>query len=181
MYNLEMVFLGTHTFTFTLPSTAEVDVPGFEAVCTFQRLYELQAADEPAFTYAQAVCVSEVEDYDFRGEDSACVLVSHEAVRWVLCFPVGKRDGEYVPQTQSVPPDGVDIFYTFSSTAPSGAPIHPVLHLDDLRLLSPQPGDKLVVVRASHWCLDEHQDTVLILSEDVLEVEIIPASEVRVL
>jgi hypothetical protein len=40
------------------------------------------------------VCVSEVEDWDFRGSWFASALVSHEAVRWILCFPAGKRDWE---------------------------------------------------------------------------------------
>jgi hypothetical protein len=194
MDNLEMVFLGTHTFTFTLPSTAEVekknyetrDVPGFEAVCTFRRLDELLAAGEPAFTYAQAVCVSEVEDYDSRGIDFVSVLVSHEAVRWVLCFPLvqhwdeNPRANEYAPRTNSVPPDGDDMFYTFASTASPGAPVQAVPDLDSLKFLSPQPGDKLVVIRASDWHWDKQRDTVFILPEDVIEVETVSGSEVRV-
>ena len=32
MYNLEMVFLGTHTFTFTLPSTAKVEKENHETI-----------------------------------------------------------------------------------------------------------------------------------------------------
>jgi len=203
--NLEMVFLGTHTFTFNLPSTAEmeikegwanawetVDVPGFEAVCTFRNLDELQSTDEPMFSYAQAVCVSEIKDWHFRGdEEFSSVLVSHEAVRWVLCFPVGERDwdtcgldGHYVPQTQSVPPDGDDIFYTFASAASSASsktPIQAVPHLDDLKFLSPRPGDKLAVVRASNWQWDDRRDTVFIPPEELIEAEIISESEVRVL
>ena len=202
--NLQMVFLGTHTFTFNLPSTAEmeikegwanawetVDVPGFEAVCTFRNLDELQSTDEPMFSYAQAVCVSKIQDWDFRGMDFSSVLVSHEAVRWVLCFPVGERDwdtcgldGHYVPQTQSVPPDGDDIFYTFASAASSASsktPIQAVPHLDDLKFLSPRPGDKLAVVRASDWQWDDRRDTVFIPPEELIEAEIISESEVRVL
>ena len=197
----KMVFVGTHRFSFDLPSTAEmevkegwanewetVDVPGFEAVCTFRNLDELQSTDEPMFSYAQAVCVSEIEDWDFRGIDFSSVLVSHEAVRWVLCFPLGKRnwefrgqDGHYVPQTQSVPPDGDDIFYTFASSASPGAPVHAVPDLDSLKFLSPQPGDKLVVIRAGNWRWDERRDTVFILPEDVIELETVSGSEVRVL
>jgi len=196
MDNLKMVFLGTHTFTFNLPSTAEVeednyetvDVPGFEAVCTFRNLDELQSVDEPMFSYAQAVCVSEIEDWDFRGIDFSSVLVSHEAVRWVLCFPVGERDwdtcgrdGHYVPQTQSVPPDGDDVFYSFASAASPGAPVQAVPYLDSLKFLSPQPGDKLVVLRASDWNWDDRRNTVFIPPEEVIEVETVPESEVRVL
>jgi len=199
--NLEMVFLGTHTFTFNLPSTAEmevkegwanewetVDVPGFEAVCTFRNLDELRSTDEPMFSYAQAVCVSEIEDWDFRGVDFSSVLVSHEAVRWVLCFPVGERDwesraqdGDYVPQTQSVPPDGDDIFYTFASAFAPGAPVHAVPDLDSLKFLSPRPGDKLAVVRASDWQWDDRRDTVFIPPEELIEAETVSESEVRVL
>jgi len=193
MDNLEMVFLGTHTFTFTLPSTAQVekenhetiDVPGFEAVWMFQHLEELQAGDESAFTYAQAVAVSEIEDWHFRGVNFASVLVSHEAVRWVLCFPVIQEDGvHYALQTRTISPDGDDVFYTFDSVASAaspGAPVHAVPVLDNLRFLSPQPGDKLMVIRAGDCRWDENDDTVFILPEDVLEVEIIFASEVRVL
>jgi len=204
MDKLQMVFVGTHTFTFNLPATAEmevkegwantwetVDVPGFEAVCTFRRLDQLQATDEPAFSYAQAVCVTDVEDWDFRGGEFASVLVLPEAVRWVLCFPVGERDwescaqdGHYVPQTQSVPPDGDDIFYTFASAASSASsktPIQAVPHLDDLKFLSPRPGDKLAVVRASDWQWDDRRDTVFIPPEELIEAETISESEVRVL
>jgi hypothetical protein len=199
--NLKMVFLGTHTFTFNLPSTAEmevqegwanawetVDVPGFEAVCTFRSLNQLQSTDEPMFSYAQAVCVSEIEDWDFRGMDFSSVLVSHQAVRWVLCFPVGERDwesraqdGDYVPQTQSVPPDGDDIFYTFASAFAPGAPVHAVPDLDNLKFLSPRPGDKLAVVRASDWQWDDRRDTVFIPPEELIGAETVSESEVRVL
>jgi hypothetical protein len=199
--NLQMVFLGTHTFTFDLPATAEmevkegwanawetVDVPGFEAVCTFRNLDELQSTDEPMFSYAQAVCVSKIQDWDFRGMDFSSVLVSHEAVRWVLCFPVGERDwdsrgldGHYVPQTQSVPPDGDDIFYSFASAVSPGAPVHAVPNLDNLKFLSPRPGDKLAVVRASDWQWDDRRDTAYILPQDVIEVETVSKSEVRLL
>jgi hypothetical protein len=196
MDNLQMVFVGTHTFTFNLPATAEVEeenyetvnVPGFEAVCTFRRLDQLQATDEPAFSYTQAVCVTDVEDWDFRGGEFASVLVLPEAVRWVLCFPLGKRDwesrgrdGHYVPQTQSVPPDGDDIFYTFASAFAPGAPVHAVPDLDNLKFLSPRPGDKLAVVRASDWQWDDRRDTVFIPPEELIEAETISESEVRVL
>ena len=201
MDKLQMVFVGTHTFTFNLPATAEmevkegwantwetVDVPGFEAVCTFRSLNELQSTDEPMFSYAQAVCVSEIEDWDFRGMEFSSVLVLPEAVRWVLCFPVGERDwescaqdGHYVPQTQSVPPDGDDIFYTFASAVSPGAPVHAVPDLDSLKFLSPRPGDKLAVVRASDWQWDDRQDTVFIPPEELIEAETVSESEVRVL
>jgi hypothetical protein len=201
MDNPKIVFVGTRTFTFTLPSTAEVekendettDVPGFEAVCTFRRLNELQATGETAFTHAQAVCVSEVADWHFRGEDSASVLVSHEAVRWILCFPVqgrGRktrvRNGKYVPQTNKIPPDGDDVFFFLTGSSPNGTPIRAVPDLDNLGFLSPRPGAQLVLVRAKDWDWNDGRNTVSILPvsilpQDVLEMEIVLDSEVRVL
>ena len=194
MDNLQMVFLGTHTFTFALPSTAEmetkegkwktVDVPGFEAVCTFHGLGQLHlSVDEPMFSCAQAVCVSEIKDWHFRGdEEFSSVLVSHATVRWVLCFPVVDENGlGYALQTHTVSPDGDDIFYTFASAALSGAPVHTVPDLDNLKFLSPCPGDKLAVVRARDWEWDGLFNTAYILPQDVIEVEIVSGSEVRIL
>jgi len=192
MGNLNMVFRGTYAFTFDLPSTAEVegedyrtiDVPGFEAVCAFSRLGELQAVGEPAFTHAQAICVTEIEDWDFRGGEFASVLALPEAVRWILCFPVTLEDGvHYALQTRAIEPDGDDIFYTFvsfASVAPEGACVQAVPDLDSLKFLSPQPGDKLVVIRAKDWCWDEGRNTALIQPQDVGEIEIVLDSEVRV-
>jgi hypothetical protein len=184
-----IVFVGTHSFTFELPSTAEVeegyeimDVPGFEAVCTFRHLQELQAADEPAFTHAQVVCVSEVEDYDFRSGDFASVLVLPEAVRWILCFPVVRVQGvHYALRTNAVPPDGDDVFYSFASAAPAGTPVQAVPDLDSLMFLSPQPGDKLAVIRANDWDWNDGRNTAFIRLRDVLEIEFVSESEVRVL
>jgi len=64
----EIVFLGSHSFTFDLPPTAEeeeyeefemVSMRRFEAVRNFRRLDEVLPDGERAFTHAQAVCVSE--------------------------------------------------------------------------------------------------------------------------
>jgi len=91
MDDLKIVFPGTSNFTIELPPAAEhgtADARGFEAVCAFRHLEEWRAVGEPAFVYAQAVAVSEVEDYDFRGSDYASVLVSPGAAHWVLCFSV---------------------------------------------------------------------------------------------
>ena len=187
MGNLKMVFRGTHAFTFDLPSTAEVegedyrtiDVPGFEAVCAFRRLDELQATDEPAFTFAQAVCVTEIEDWDFRGGEFASVLALPEAVRWVLCFPVTCEDGvRYALETSEIQPDGDDVFFYFTGTTPSGTPIRAVSSLEDLKFLSPLPQSKLALVRAKDWRWDG--EAVLIAPQDVLELEIVLDSEVRV-
>jgi len=198
MGNLNMVFRGTYAFTFDLPSTAEVegedyrtvDVPGFEAVCAFSRLDQLQATDEPAFTHAQAIAVTDIEDWDFRGGEFASVLVLPEAVRWILCFPVQDRDwqtrgrdGKYVPKTKATPPDGDDVFYTFASLASAAlfrASVQAVPSLDDLKFLSPQAGDKLVVIRAKDWCWDEERNTVYIQPWDIAEIEFVVDSDVRV-
>ena len=197
MDNLQMVFLGTHTFTFALPSTAgmeikegwankwkTVDVPGFEAVFSFHSLGQLHlSVDEPTFSWAQAVCVSRIKDWHFRGdEEFSSVLVSHETVRWVLCFPVVDENGlGYALQTHTLPPDDDDIFYTFVSAALPRAPVHAVPDLDNLKFLSPCPGDKLVVVRARDWEWDGLFNTAYIPPQDVIEVEIVSRSEVRVL
>jgi hypothetical protein len=192
MGNLDMVFRGTHAFTFDLPSTAEVeeedcrtiDVPGFEAVCAFRHLDQLQATDEPAFTHAQAICVTDVEDWNFRGGEFASVLVLPEAVRWILCFPVTCEDGvRYVPATSEISPDDDDIFYTFASLASAAfasASVQAVPDLDSLHFLNPQAGDKLTVVRAKDWSWDEGRNTAYIQPWDISEIEFVVESVVRV-
>jgi len=189
MGNLKMVFRGTHAFTFNLPQTAEmeeenyqvIDVPGFEAVCAFSRLDQLQATDEPAFTHAQAICVTEIEDWDFRGGEFASVLVLPEAVRWILCFPVTLEDGvRYALQTRAIEPDGDDVFFFFSGSTPNGTPIQAVSDLGFLGLLSPQPSAKLVLVRAKDWEWGDKPQLVTIRPQDVGEIEIVLDSEVRV-
>ena len=75
------------------------------------------------------------------------------------------------------------MFYTFASfasAASDGVPVHAVPDLDSLKFLSPQPGDKLVVIRAGDWRWDERRNTVFILPEDVIELETVSGSEVRV-
>ena len=189
MGNLKMVFRGTHAFTFTLPQNAEVegedyrtiDVPGFEAVCAFSRLDQLQATDEPAFTHAQAIAVTDIEDWDFRGGEFASVLVLPEAVRWVLCFPVACEDGvRYALETSEISPDGDDVFFFFSGSTPNGTPIQAVSDLGFLGLLSPQPGAKLVLVRAKDWEWGDKPQLVTIQPQNVAEIEIVLDSEVRV-
>ena len=186
MGNLDIVFRGTHAFTFDLPSTAEVeeedyrtiDVPGFEAVCAFSRLDQLQATDEPAFTHAQAIAVADVEDWDFRGGEFASVLALPEAVRWILCFPVVYDGVRYALETSEISPDGDDVFFYFTGTVSFGTPIRAVPSLDDLKFLSPLPQSKLALVRAKDWRWDG--EAVLIAPQDVLELEIVLDSEVRV-
>jgi len=173
MDNLKIVFPGTSNFTIELPPAAEhgtADARGFEAVCAFRRLKKWRAIGEPAFVYAQAVAVSEVEGCDFRGSDCASVLVSPGAARWVLCFPVRKQQGgKYVLRTNTVPPDGDDVFYAFTfftTTAPTGVSVRAVPDLDSLKFLSPCPGTKLGVLHAGDWHWNEGRDTVLISPKD---------------
>jgi len=192
MNDLTMVFRGTHSFNFTLSQNAEVegedyrtvDVLGFEAVCEFRRLDELRATDEPAFTHVQAVCVTDVEDWDFRGGEFASVLVLPEAVRWILCFPVTPEDGvHYALQTRAIEPDGDDVFYTFASFASAAlfrASVQAVPSLDDLKFLSPQAGDKLVVIRAKDWHWDDRRETAFILPWEISKIEFVVDSDVRV-
>ena len=192
MGNLNMVFRGTYAFTFDLPSTAEVegedyrtvDVPGFEAVCAFSRLDQLQATDEPAFTHAQAIAVTDIEDWALRGGDFAFILALPEAVQWILCFPVTCEDGvHYALRTQSLPSDGDDVFYTFASFASAAlfrASVQAVPSLDDLKFLSPQAGDKLVVIRAKDWHWDDRRETAFILPWEISKIEFVVDSDVRV-
>jgi hypothetical protein len=177
-------FRGTHTFTFTLPSAEKddyKDVLGFEAYRTFQHLNELQDASEPAFTHAQAVAVSRVERWVFRGASFASVLVSPEDVQWILCFPVARQGEHYALQTEDIPPDGEDVFYYFTGSIRNGTPIRAVPDLDGLKFLSPRPDARMALVRAKDWEWDEKRNTVLIQPQDVAEIEIILDSEVRVL
>jgi len=192
MGNLDMVFRGTHAFTFDFPSTAEVegedyrtiDVPGFEAVCAFSRLDQLQATDEPAFTHAQAIAVTDIEDWALRGGDFAFILALPEAVHWILCFPVTLEDGvHYALQTRAIEPDGDDVFYTFASLASAAlfrASVQAVPDLDTLKSLTPQPGDKLTVIRAKDWSWDEGRNTVYIQPWDISGIEFVVDSDVRV-
>jgi hypothetical protein len=76
------------------------------------------------------------------------------------------------------------MFYTFASfasAASDGAPVQAVPKLESLKFLSSQPEDKLAVIRVRDWRWDEQQNTVFILPEDVIEVETVSESEVRVL
>jgi len=195
---LQMVFRGTHSFTFHLPPIAIAqaegnfnteEVPGFEAVWVFGRLERLRIAGQPSFSHAQAICVAEVKNWNFPGRDSTSVLVSHKAIRWILCFPLirqelrqqrGSRTNGYAPLTCTVPSDGSDVFYTFSSAIQSDAPVRAVAYWDSFRFLSPQPDDKLVVIRASNWTWNECGHTVSIQPWDVLEVETVIGSNVHV-
>jgi len=166
MDSLTMVFLGLHYSTFDLPFTE-----GFDVAYALSSLDRLRSEDDPEFEYAQALCV-----------ETGSSFVSREAVRWFLCFPVEKRKGYYVPRTESVPPSGKNVFYSFYSyrwEVPLNSPVRAVPDLDSLNLLSPRRGDKLVVLRANHWRWDE-DGTVLVRPKDIIKTEIIHESEVRV-
>jgi hypothetical protein len=202
--HLRMVFRGTDHFTFRIIPFAfpEVEddedaeeVPGFEAVYTFRRLEGLQYRPSSSsfwrpFSHAQAICVTAIEDWDFPGKDLASVLVSHEAVRWVLCFRVSwgdirrqcdSRANDYAPWFNTVCSEGNDVFYTFSSFVQPDALVQSVSYLDNLSFLSPQDKDKLVVIRARDWTWEERGDIAFIHSQDIIEQETISDSEVRVL
>ena len=146
---LEMVFRGIYDYYhLPLPEVkwyGEIR-PEFEAVWGFDCL-ELMQDDAYDFTYSQAFCVTKVEYYGFRNGDSASVLVHPDAVRWILCFPIVRRDEKYVPETNAIKPDDDDVFWTFSSaakSAPDGPPVRAVPHMDNLSFFVPaaqrQPG-----------------------------------------
>jgi hypothetical protein len=169
-----------------------VQIPAFEAVRSFFDLDKLRDVFyESPFTYAQAVCVTISEDYELSSWSiSRCsVLVSQEAVDWILCFPVElkvdeERNRWYELQTDEVSPRGEDLFFCFSSAiraARAGTPIQAVPYWDYLKFLSPKPWDKLAVVRASDWSWDEQENTVSILPKDVLEEEVVVDSKVYVI
>ena len=182
---LEMVFRGSSDY-YHLP-LPEVKwygkiKPEFEAVWSFDCL-ELMQDDAYDFTYSQAVCVTKVEYYGFRNGESASVLVPPDAVRWILCFPIVRRDEKYVPETNAIKPDDDDVFWTFSSatkSAPDGPPVRAVPHMDNLSFLSPQHRDNLALVRASKWRWNKSRHTVSIRPQDIAEMELILDSEVRV-
>jgi hypothetical protein len=171
-----------------------VQIPGFESVRFFYDLDKLRNfCYDPPFTYAQAVCVTISEDYELSNWSDPCgsflggsVLVSQEAVDWILCFPVAlkERTRRYALQTDKVSPHGKDLFFCFMSAlgaARAGTPVQAVPYLRYLKFLSPSPWDKLAVVRASNWNWDEQENTVSILPQDVLEMEVVTDSEVYVI
>jgi len=201
MPKLRTVFLGTDFFTLNVPSCIlsflspqaqerreATEIPGFEAVYTFNRLGGLHTMPPSSppwspFTHAQAVCVAAVKDWNFPGEDFASVLVSPEDARWVLCFPVRRVKTRYTPQTKAVALGGEDVFYTFSSLVLGDSPemvVQAVPDLDSLHFLSPHRADKLAVIRAKDWDWDDKENIVFVRRWDITEVEFISGSEVRI-
>jgi hypothetical protein len=191
MGNPTMVFLGIREFSLEPSPVTEMDAPGFEAVCSFGALEQLQGVYAPDFTHAQAVCVTEVEEeevfevveeYDSPGWYYSLARVLPEAARWVLCFSVVQRlSGKYVLETNTIQPNGDDVFYCFTGATPNGTPVRAVPDFDRLKFLPPRSGAKLALVRAGDWHWDEKRDTVSIRPQDMLEMEIVLDSEVRVL
>jgi len=106
-------FVGRYDLTSSLPLSeveAEVkklkgiDFPGFQAVCKFDHLKELQYRCELDFTCAQALVATPVEYGDFRCRERGYSdfpgypFVAQRAVDWLVCFPLDKRqDGQYIP------------------------------------------------------------------------------------
>jgi hypothetical protein len=165
MDNLTMVFLGTHFYSFDLPFN------DFRAAYSLDSLDRLHEEDEPEFEHAKAICVSK----------TGSGFVSCEAVQWFLCFPLKKRNGYYVPRTESVPPRGRDVFYSFFSHCfeiAANRPIRAVSDMDSLAALSPRQADKLVVIRVRNWRWGSG-GTVLVRRKDIIKTEIIHGSEVR--
>ena len=171
----EIVYVGTDNLTL-VPEPVDDEKPlGFEAVFHLEDLDELLLRYDSSFRYAQTICAA----YGPIQRWSAnIVFVPYKAVRWMLCFPVEKCGRRYVPVMYVLPPGGDDIFYYFTGTTPSGTPIRAVSSLDDLKFLSPLPQSKLALVRAKDWRWDG--EAVLIAPQDVLELEIVLDSEVRV-
>jgi hypothetical protein len=101
-------------------------------------------------------------------------------VRWAACFPVTRNQkGKYVLRTY-IPSDGDGVFFFFTSPLVIGTPIQAVPDLSGLKLALPRPGDKLALVRAKNWRWDEKRDTVFVSRKDIIELEIVSRSKVRV-
>ena len=200
MANLETVFRGVYVFCFDFPESEKYGIirfPGFAAVSTLDRLELMQGDSDSDFPYAQAIAVSKTEGYGFYDEDSGSVLAYSDAVHWVLCFPVVRQpNGKYISKTSkisvvgpSIPRDsrtliGDRVFFCFSSAindTPDEKPILATPYLSRLGFLSPQPGDKLTLVRASRWRAFFTRGTVSIKPKYLLDTETVSDSEVYVL
>ena len=200
MADLETVFRGVYDFCFDFPDSEKYGIirfPGFAAAWTLSRLEVMQADGAPNFSYAQAIAVSRFEGYGFYDKDSGSVLAYSDAVRWVLCFPVIRQpNGKYTLKASklstlkpAVPRDrrtlcGEHVFFCFSSAienASNGKTFRAASSLDCLDLLSPKPGDKLVLVRASRWRWAKFYNTAVIKPKYVLDAETVSDSEVRMI
>jgi hypothetical protein len=171
----EIVYAGASEITLELPDPVEDDVLGFEAVFHLSDLDELYG-DAP-FRHVQMPCASYKP---MQCWSASTVFVPYKAVRWMLCFPVEKQGRRYVPVTYVIPPDGDDVFYYFTGTTPDGTPVRAVPYLDGLKLLSLSAGSKLALIRASRWRWNKGRNVASIHPEDILEIETIRDSRVRV-
>ena len=88
--------------------------------------------------------------------------------------------GKYVLETNTIQPDGDGVFFFFTGPMVIGTPAQVVPSLNGLSLVLPRPGDKLAMVRAKNWRWDEKQNTFFVPRRDILEIEIIHDSEVRI-
>jgi len=205
MDELRMVFRGSHTFCLDLPKIERNRRIGFNAVSLPVHLDRMQGDSPLDYPYAQAIAFLATEGYRIYDDDF--IFVYSDAVRWVLCFPVARRKmtEKYDLQTNTIDPcdvrdscgnpvffieiiarrlsHGDRAFFCFSSATNAlsdGKPVRAAVGLCSLILLSPQPGDKLALVRAKAWEWDEGRNTALIQPQDVGEIEIVLDSEVRV-
>jgi hypothetical protein len=172
----EIVYVGMDNLTLELPEPVDDEKPaGFEAVFHLSDLDKLPGECDPS--YVQALC-ARYKPIQCWSADT--VFVPYEAVRWMLCFPAEKQGRRYVPVMYVLPPSGDDIFYYFTGVTPDGAPIRAVSCLDDLKFLSPSAASQLALVRVQNWRWTKGRNTVLIRPQDVLEVEAVRYSKVRV-
>ena len=171
----EIVYAGASEITLELPDPVEDDVLGFEAVFHLSDLDELYG--DPPFRHVQMLCASYKP---MQCWSASTVFVPYKAVRWMLCFPAEKQGRRYVPVTYVIPPDGDDVFYYFTDTTQDGKLIRAVSSLNDLKFLSPSAASQLAIICANNWRWNKGRNTVLIRPQDVLEVEVVRYSRVRV-
>jgi len=200
------VFCGVYSFCLDFPDFEEygiIRLPAFTAVWTLDNLELMQRNEDspsreeaPNFPYAQAIAVSKTEGYGFRDGGSGAVLAYSDAVRWVLCFRVVRlSSGKYAVKTEKIDPlatvvprnrdtlSGEKVFFCFRSAIEglsNEKAFRAAAYLDCLDLLSPKPGDKLVLVRASRWRWAKAFNTAVIKPKYVLDAETVSSSEVRV-
>jgi len=178
----EIVYVGIDDINLELPEPVDDEKPaGFEAVLSLSDLDALHNGRyNPSFRYAQAICAIRRPIQCWSADT---VFVPYKAVRWLICFPVEKRGGRYVPVTYTLPPDGDDVFYCFADSTSHQGTIRAVPSLDSLKFLSPFQVLKVfkpALIRAKDWRWSRGRNTVLIRPQDVLEIEIIRYSKLRV-
>ena len=194
------VFRGVYNFCFDFPESERygiIRLPAFTAVWRLDRLEIMQEDNASDFPYAQAIAISKTEGYGFRDGGSGAVLAYSDAVRWVLCFRVVRlSSGKYTVETSKIDPlapivprdrdtlCGEKVFFCFRSAIEglsNEKAFRAAAYLDCLDLLSPKPGDKLVLVRASRWRWAKAFNTVVIKPKYLLDAETVSDSEVRMI